>query len=81
MFSVEITATYTTSGPNNNWHDDLKKAIRHAGEKKKPTVFLFSDAQIVNETMVGDALVHILRVCLHVMSACMHLCDWLVPAC
>jgi hypothetical protein len=28
VFSVEISASYTTSGPNNNWHDDLKKAIR-----------------------------------------------------
>lgn len=53
VFSVEISASYTTSGPNNNWHDDLKKAIRYAGEKRKHAVFLFSDAQIVEEGMVG----------------------------
>ncbi len=53
VFSVEITASYTTMGPNNNWHDDIKKAIRYAGEKKKPAVFLFSDSQIVSENMVG----------------------------
>lgn len=46
LFSVEITATYTTSGLNNNWHDDLKKALRHAGEKRKPAVFMFSDSQV-----------------------------------
>jgi hypothetical protein len=54
VFSVEISATYTTSGPSNNWHDDLKRAIRLAGEKRKHAVFLFSDAQIVSETQVED---------------------------
>jgi dynein heavy chain len=53
VFSAELSATYTTSGPNNNWHDDLKKAVRTAGEKHKNTVFLFSDTQIIDETMVG----------------------------
>ena len=53
VFSAELSATYTTSGPNNNWHDDLKKAVRHAGEKHKDTVFLFSDTQIIDETMVS----------------------------
>ncbi len=55
MFSAELSATYTTSGPNNNWHDDLKRMLRHAGEKQKSTVFLFSDTQIIDETMVGAA--------------------------
>ncbi|KAF5834888.1 hypothetical protein DUNSADRAFT_8192 [Dunaliella salina] len=54
VFSAELSATYTTSGPNNNWHDDLKKAVRHAGEKHKDTVFLFSDTQIIDETMIED---------------------------
>jgi len=54
VYSAELSATYTTSGPNNNWHDDLKKAVRHAGEKHKDTVFLFSDTQIIDETMIED---------------------------
>ncbi|GFH31516.1 uncharacterized protein HaLaN_30577, partial [Haematococcus lacustris] len=54
VFSVEISSTYTVSGLNNNWHDDLKKALRYAGEKRKPSVFLFSDSQILQESMVED---------------------------
>ncbi|KAJ9518808.1 hypothetical protein QJQ45_026081, partial [Haematococcus lacustris] len=54
VFTVEISSTYTVSGLNNNWHDDLKKALRYAGEKRKPSVFLFSDSQILQESMVED---------------------------
>ena len=75
LFAVEISASYTTSGPNNNWHDDLKRAIRHAGERKRPSVFLFSDAQIVDETMVRGAACQPLRVrsavCVRFAAACL----------
>ena len=36
-----------------DWHDDLKAAIRHAGERHKDAVFMFTDSQILDETMVG----------------------------
>ncbi len=48
---MEISSGYGMS----NWHDDLKAAIRSAGEKAKNTVFLFTDSQILDETMVRGA--------------------------
>ncbi|GLC77190.1 hypothetical protein PLESTF_001896200 [Pleodorina starrii] len=50
LFSIEVSSTYGMS----NWHDDLKLAIRTAGEKGKDTVFMFSDSQILDETMVEE---------------------------
>ena len=47
---IEISSSYTSS----NWHDDLRAALRYAGEKHKPCVFLFSDSQILEESMVED---------------------------
>lgn len=37
-----------------DWHDDLKAALRYAGEKHKPCVFCFTDSQILDELMVED---------------------------
>lgn len=48
LFSIEISSTYGMT----DWHDDLKAAIRAAGEKYKNAVFMFSDSQILDETMV-----------------------------
>ncbi|CAM9395971.1 unnamed protein product [Phaeothamnion confervicola] len=36
------------------WHDDLRRCLLNAGLKARPTTFLFSDVQIVNETMLED---------------------------
>ncbi|KAG2500939.1 hypothetical protein HYH03_000764 [Edaphochlamys debaryana] len=50
LFSIEISSAYGMS----DWHDDLKSAMRSAGEKHKNTIFMFSDSQILNETMVEE---------------------------
>lgn len=50
MYHIELTSTYS----RNDWADDLKAAIRMAGEKGKPTVFLFNDTQIKEEAMIED---------------------------
>ena len=47
---VEIVKGYSM----NDWRDDLKKVLMQAGVKDKPTTFLFSDVQIINERMVED---------------------------
>ena len=50
MFQIEISATYGKQ----EWHDDLKKVMKLAGEANKRTVFLFSDTQIAHEYFVED---------------------------
>eukprot|EP00955_Chlamydomonas_euryale_P086337 364207-Chlamydomonas_euryale.AAC.7 len=50
VFQIQISSGYSMS----DWRDDLKAAVRHAGEKHKQSVFLFSDSQILHETMVED---------------------------
>ena len=50
VFQIEVSQNYG----NNEWHDDMKKCLRMAGEQNKPTVFLFSDTQIKDETFVED---------------------------
>ncbi|KAG2427037.1 hypothetical protein HYH02_014682 [Chlamydomonas schloesseri] len=50
LHSIEISSAYGMS----DWHDDLKAAMRSAGEKHRDTVFMFSDSQILNETMVEE---------------------------
>ena len=34
--------------------EDIKQCLLYAGVEDKPITFLFSDAQVVNETMVED---------------------------
>ena len=47
---IEISKTYGL----NEWRDDIRLMLRKAGEQNKPTVFLFSDTQIKDETYVED---------------------------
>lgn len=50
VYQVEITSTYSRA----DWADDLRRVLKVAGEKGLPTVLLFSDTQIKEETMVED---------------------------
>ena len=50
LFQIEISKTYTTV----EWRDDLKRLLLKAGSEGKPTVFLFSDNQIKDESFVED---------------------------
>ena len=50
LYCVEIVKGYSMQ----DWRDDLKKVLMQAGVKDKPTTFLFSDVQIINERMVED---------------------------
>ncbi|XP_048576009.1 dynein axonemal heavy chain 3 isoform X2 [Nematostella vectensis] len=50
LFQIEITKNYTKT----EWRDDLKKMLIKAGVDGKPTVFLFSDNQIKEESFVED---------------------------
>ncbi|RLO04474.1 hypothetical protein DYB28_010789, partial [Aphanomyces astaci] len=47
---IEISKGYSVV----DWRDDLKKCLMKAGVDEKPTVFLFSDVQIVHEIMLED---------------------------
>merc|ERR1719446_482524 len=49
-FNIEITRTYDLTA----WHDDLKRFMFSAGCSNTPTVFLYSDTQIVKESMLED---------------------------
>eukprot|EP00752_Nemacystus_decipiens_P017827 g15983.t1 len=48
--SIEITRGYGSS----EFHDDLKSVLMTAGAENVPTVFLFSDSQIVEESFLED---------------------------
>ena len=50
IFQVEMSRTYGKM----EWHEDLKKVLKLAGESGKKVVFLFSDTQIKEEGMVED---------------------------
>ncbi|KAG7391800.1 Dynein heavy chain 1, axonemal [Phytophthora pseudosyringae] len=49
-FQVEIVKGYGLT----EWREDVKKCLLLAGVKDTPVVFLFSDVQVVNETMLED---------------------------
>ncbi len=47
---IEITKNYGKT----EWRDDLKLLLKNAGGKGNPTVFLFTDSQIKEESFVED---------------------------
>jgi len=47
---IELTRNYKEP----QFKDDLKKLLKKAGAKNTPTVFIFSDTQIVKETFLED---------------------------
>ncbi|EQC29095.1 hypothetical protein SDRG_13255 [Saprolegnia diclina VS20] len=49
-FQVEIVKGYGMT----EWRDDVKRCLLLAGLKDSQVVFLFSDVQVVNETMLED---------------------------
>jgi len=49
-FQIEISRTYG----HENFREDLKKLFHTSGVQGKPTVFIFTDTQIVNEAFVED---------------------------
>ncbi|XP_046326217.1 dynein axonemal heavy chain 3-like [Haliotis rufescens] len=50
LFQIEITKNYTSL----EWREDLKKLLVKTGSEGKPTVFLFSDNQIKDESFMED---------------------------
>ncbi len=50
LFRIELTKNYSFS----DWRDDIKKMHRLSGFDGKPTVFLFSDNQIKDESFLED---------------------------
>ncbi|XP_053383461.1 dynein axonemal heavy chain 3-like [Mercenaria mercenaria] len=50
LFVIEITRNYTSS----EWREDIKKLFLKTGSEGKPTVFLFTDTQIKDESFMED---------------------------
>lgn len=50
FLQIEMSRSYGT----HEWHEDLKRILKHAGFESKPTVFLFADNQIKDESFVED---------------------------
>ncbi|KAK2860339.1 hypothetical protein Q7C36_004505 [Tachysurus vachellii] len=50
LFQVEVTKQYRKQ----EFREDLKKLYRQTGVDNKPTVFLFNDTQIVDESFLED---------------------------
>ncbi|KAA0723088.1 Dynein heavy chain 2, axonemal [Triplophysa tibetana] len=50
VFQVEVTKQYRKQ----DFRDDIKKLYRLTGVENKPTVFLFNDTQIVDESFLED---------------------------
>ncbi|ORZ39363.1 dynein heavy chain and region D6 of dynein motor-domain-containing protein [Catenaria anguillulae PL171] len=49
-FSIEISKSYSKT----EWREDLKKLLRGSGLDNRPTVFLFSDTQVKDESFIED---------------------------
>lgn len=50
LFQIEVTRAYGM----NEWREDVKKLLTHAGIDSKPVVFLFSDSQAKEEAFIED---------------------------
>jgi dynein heavy chain, axonemal len=50
LFQIEISKNYG----KNEWRDDIKRVFMKSGGDGRPTVFLFSDTQIKEESFVED---------------------------
>lgn len=50
LFGIEISKNYTSV----EWRDDLRKVLKQAGAQFQPTVFLFSDTQLKEESFLED---------------------------
>ena len=50
VFQIEVSKSYTMV----EWREDLKTVLRMAGVEGKPTVFLFADTQIKDESYLED---------------------------
>eukprot|EP01028_Stygiella_incarcerata_P006524 TRINITY_DN2668_c0_g1_i2.p1 TRINITY_DN2668_c0_g1~~TRINITY_DN2668_c0_g1_i2.p1 ORF type:complete len:4588 (-),score=1267.00 TRINITY_DN2668_c0_g1_i2:3353-17116(-) len=50
VFQIEVTKNYRKQ----NFHDDLRAMYHTAGVERKPTVFLFTDTQIVDDSFLED---------------------------
>ncbi len=50
MIQIEIRKSYGSY----EWREDMKKILKRAGNDGKPTVFLFTDNQIKDESFVED---------------------------
>uniref|UniRef100_H2YSE0 AAA+ ATPase domain-containing protein n=1 Tax=Ciona savignyi TaxID=51511 RepID=H2YSE0_CIOSA len=50
LFQVNVTKSYSVS----DWRNDLKRVLRRTGEDLAPTVFLFGDYQIKDESFLED---------------------------
>ena len=49
-FQIEVSKSYSLA----DWREDLKKVLVMAGQDGKPTVFLFADTQVKEESYVED---------------------------
>lgn len=50
LFSIEISKSYSV----NEWRDDIRSVLKRAGAEGKPTVFLFTDSQLKDESFLED---------------------------
>lgn len=50
LIQIELSRNYGT----NEWREDLKRVLKHAGNDGKPTVFLVADTQIKDESYMED---------------------------
>ena len=50
LFTIEISKSYSVL----EWQEDLRTVLRKAGSDGQPTVFLFSDNQLKDESFLED---------------------------